>query len=200
MTIVLAVPLLISFTLWSCGGDDTLIKFGAAAYSVRAERVGGLATDREFAFYDGEEGSRVTCSVTGSGERKLLNLTLSAGSGAMRYGIEVVNASFDRNTGAVAATSCLFRVLEGANTFEGRCGSVSMPDATTPCMLRGVRETLDAGNNPQIEGEFLCNGIPNRAVPTDQRRVTARDAEGGASVPARFRVVFCDGLSRLLPE
>jgi hypothetical protein len=191
-SLALAAPLALS----SCGGDDTLIKLGEAFYAVRAEMVGGLSNDRNFQFEDGEAGSRVSCRVTGSGDTKLLNMTLSTGSGSSRFGLEIENAAFNPATGSVSLGSCLFRVFEGANTFEGPCGSVSMPDATTPCILRGVRETRDAGNNPQMEGEFLCLNIPNRGVPTDRRRVTAQDADGGASTPARFRVVFCDGLPR----
>lgn len=218
-----ALPFLIAVGLLSsvpgCGDPNAGALFADIQYATRCEEAtphcGGPMNRDVCGINNGDPcevgapEARVSCNVTESADGATRTLEFSASQGS-DFGITVSQATFNSAGGSAAGAGCTVRITDGANRYEGRCGS-SAPSASQPCQITAVRFYDDMGN-PTVEGAIFCEFMQNQSSPTLHLEVTqvgsgspAFSSAGNicdtyattppACNPGRFRIANCAGLT-----
>jgi hypothetical protein len=200
-----ALPFLIAVGLLSsvpgCGDPNAGALFADIQYATRCEMTLGCPgpVNRDVCGINngdpcegGAPEARVSCVVQESADgARTLDFSASQGSD---FTLTVSQATFSAAGGSAAGARCEVRVTEGANRYEGACGS-SPPSAAQPCQISAVRFYDDMGN-PTVEGAIFCEFLPNQSQPMLQIEVTqVGSGPGPAAMPGRFRIANCQGLT-----
>jgi hypothetical protein len=182
-----------------CGDPNAGALFAEFPYATRCEMTLGCPgpVDHDVCGFNlsdpcevGAAQAQLSCNVVESDASRVINFTAQQGGG---FSIRVSGAVVARAGGSAMGT-CEVRVVEGANTYEGICGS-SLPSEAQPCQISGVTFTDDAGN-PTVEGDIWCQHLPNRATPNLEIEVTrVGPSPEDRMTPAHFRFANCDGLT-----
>ena len=196
---LIAIGLLCSIP--GCGDPNAGALFGDIQYATRCENTLGCPgpVDRDVCGINngdpcmiGAPEARVSCTIQESadGSTRTVDFSASQGSG---FAITVSQAIVSSAGGSAAGAGCNVRVTEGANRYEGMCGS-SPPSEAQPCQISAVRFYDDMGN-PTVEGAIKCEFLPNQSQPMLQIELTqVGSGPGPASMPGRFRIANCQGL------
>jgi len=136
----------------------------------------------------------LSCSVVETADTRMVTFSASQGG---PFSLSVMQMIVPLAGGSAGGGSCNVRVVDGANTYTGVCGS-STPTALQPCQISNVRFYDDMGN-PTLEGDIFCQMLPNRTSPLLQLELHAKGSDAMATVsPGSFRLANCDGLN--VPE
>ncbi|MBN4049528.1 hypothetical protein JYT86_00560 [bacterium AH-315-N03] len=138
--------------------------------------VGGMAT--------------LSCTVAEAGASRTVTFSASQNMG---FSISVTEMIVPIAGGSAGGGSCSVRVVDGANTYVGVCGS-GTPTSAQPCQITGVRFYDDVGN-PTVEGDIFCLMLENSSNPLLEIELHAKGSDAMAVVsPGTFRIANCDGL------
>jgi hypothetical protein len=138
--------------------------------------------ERDVALLDGEEGWTVSCSISELSGRPAMTMT-AVYQGEQRdetHGIRIKGAHIEGDV----TDSCEVRVVEGANTYEGKCTS-DEPTEAAPCQVKFRKK------DNVVEGGVFCSKIPNTASLTSFRYLVE---PGSRDESAPVAVHNCVGL------
>ena len=170
--------------LLACEQQDPPPHFIDVAYQVRCIDCMPLTTDdptRDVLAIDAEDGYEVACSASGS--KPLVTFSVKhpdAKKGSDNFELRVIQASLASKD---PGSSCVVRVTEGDNTYEGKC-TADDPTADEPCQLSLKRD------GSSLTGKLLCKRIPNRGT-TELTRWVVKPHSMDA---LKFQVDGCEGL------
>jgi hypothetical protein len=161
---------------WGCSSDFTPTVYVGMSYQVRCVDCQPRALDdaaRSVKAVDAEAGFKLSCKADSTG-------------GTKRVSFSIVHDSATSEQSYTLSESdgpCSVRVVEGANTYEGACGTDD-PTEDRPCK---VGFEVKGG---VINGSLYCAKIASDASSSIARYVTTpltRD-------PAKFEIYGCEGL------
>ncbi len=176
--------------LASCGSPARKV-FARFNYML-TETGGAGGNPRMIEGYDGDNGMRISCSVSETAQRRVLSFSLDVP--ASQTGLSIAGAEFIRGTGALPAQptqGCSVTVREG-NSYSGVCGG-SEPTAQTACRINNVEFKIDPDNgSPVVVGRVFCSGLRGTTVlAKDLSSGTFADRTQGAA----FTIYDCPGLA-----
>lgn len=191
--------------LAGCGDPNAGRLFAEVHYRVRCEETFGCGSppDRLVCgftasdFCDGrglDQEAQLSCTVNQNEDNRTLTFTATQGSD---FSIRVSAAVIPRDGGVAMGPACEVTVVEGANTYSGRCGS-SVPSAEQPCQITNVAFFDDEGN-PTISGEIFCQHLENRSNPSLSIEVTAPLDGSPAFTSGTPPVGVCDSYAPNFP-
>ena len=130
-------------------------------------------------------GFKLTCAAsTQSGAKRVsFSIMHESATEEQRYTLAVSHAKLD---GEETDGPCSVRVVEGANTYEGPCGSDD-PSEDRPCK---VSVKVEKG---VLKGSLYCAKIPSDASSSIVRYVTAPISRDSRE-PAQFEIHGCQGI------
>lgn len=193
----------LSLLAGACNNTDPSRLYAEASWKMRcpsADELGpttGCAAgcsdgmDRWVANFTGEEGARVSCSVTETATQRFVSFEVMA-AGGQRISFE--NVGF--LTAGGSATGGRVHLYED-NDYVGAAGSAA-PSSAQPCQVTGVTFTLDEGD-PTVRGNVYCRMMRASANGSLCRGLSTPSALGSATTPAEFMVAGCTGLTIAAP-
>lgn len=188
--LVLSLSIALGGLAASCGDNGPAGVYMDIQWTIRCIAMGGCTSypTRDVLGFDGDNGTRLTCSVTESAA----NRTLTFSATAAGYGLSLRNATFARAGGTPAGTDCQVRVIDD-NTYTGACGGLP-PTETQPCQVNNVMFTRDAEGRSLITGNIYCQNISPEAAPSIDREVTGPGtAVADRTRPLLFNIYDCPG-------
>ncbi|MGF1466126.1 MAG: hypothetical protein ACFCGT_08320 [Sandaracinaceae bacterium] len=197
------VPFIVALalSLAACGGTGRT--FADMAWRVRClEQPGCDITtpipDRRVRSFNGDDGNTVICDVSESDGARLLNFTLSDGSGVLEvFGAQIQGDCSAESCGVTAGGACRVEVIEGPNRFVGDACTPGAPTESQPCSIRDVRFCIDSGGFTAVFGEMRCENMEEDSSPAIMRELTGPGdgaADRGSYLDIDLR--SCGGLSR----
>ena len=187
---VLALSIALGALAAGCGDSGPAGVYASIAWTIRCEMMDGCTAypTRDVQGFDGENGVRVSCSVTETESSRTLSFSAYAAS----YGIQMQNASFGRGGGTPAGTDCRITVQED-NTYVGACGG-SPPSEGQPCQVNNVQFTTDTEGRSLITGNIFCQGMSPSAAPSIDRELTRPGFDiPSLTAPLEFNLYDCAG-------
>ncbi len=151
-------------------GDDPLQPYADIRWKLRCQVMGGCTgyLARDILDYNGADNLRISCqSQARSGGAKEFFFSAYSGS---EYGVQLRNASYMGTSGPIGGSSCLGRVHEDGNDWEGACGAAP-PSAAIPCQVSDFRIDPMMG----VLGKIWCEGMARREDPSALRELTTPD-------------------------
>jgi len=177
--------LLLGIGVLSCSSDFTPTVYVGMSYQVRCIDCQPRALDdtaRNVKTVDEENGHQTACRVDSSSGTKRVTFSVEHDSSdeSKNYSVQISNGNV---TGDESDGPCQVTVVEGANTYQGACGT-DEPTADRPCQ---VSFNVDKG---VLKGNLYCADITNEATANVTRYIVAPLTRGAAS----FEVYGCPGL------
>ena len=180
----LGLSLLLSCGVLACTSDTAPVVYVGMSYQVRCLDCQPRAQDdaaRNIKAVDDEAGYKLSCAVdsmTGT-KRVTVDIVHESANSEQSYSLSVSNASLAEESDG----PCSVRVVEGANTYQGACGSAE-PNEDRPCQVsfevkRGV-----------LKGSLYCKEIASDASSSLTRYLVAPITRD----PATFEIYGCSGL------
>jgi len=195
-SLVLAV---LTLGMLGCGDPNAGALFADIQYGTDCDETRGCTPEpnRDICGINGGDpcaevgGTAVlSCTVTEADGVRTLTFSASQGTG---FSMSVRQAQIPVGGGSAGGGGCTVRVVDGANTFQGACGSAT-PSEAQPCQISNVRWYDDAGN-PTVEGNIFCQSLQNQANPSVRIEVHAKGSDATSVMsPGSFRLANCDGL------
>jgi hypothetical protein len=185
MRLTLGTSILLGLSLFGCKSESDPPVYLDAAYQLRCIDCQPRTADdpqREVKLLDGEEGWTITCSVSPVGGKPAVtfNASYRGERSSESYGLRVTRAPI----GGDPSDACLVRVVEGANTYEGKC-TADDPDDQRPCKVDFEQD----GNI--VEGRVYCDRIPNNVNLSSFRYLVD---PGSRDDSAKLQIHNCEGL------
>jgi hypothetical protein len=182
MSAVLGLGLVVS----ACSSDGPATVYIALSYQVRCLDCQPRTADdspHPIKNVDGEIGLSLDCEVRRLADARRVTFSANhqSSDNTQNYAIRVTNGSLD---GDESDGPCDVQIIEGANTYEGACGS-DEPTTDRPC--QATFEVKDG----VVRGGVFCNKLPNMSNLTSTRYLVA---PGTSTDPATFEVYGCSGL------
>lgn len=180
-------------SLVACNSPEPLPVFVDIDYQVGciAQRQGCSTTgpQHQVQAVDGEDGFTNYCFARNVSGATVVELSSEQGS-QQRFAIENAVLGDPNNVG----TGCKVVIVEGDNTYEGRCSTVAPAGPVSaasqmPCQLTDFRKTASGS----ITGKLLCIGLPVRNAATLFRDVV-KGGTFASPQPAEFLFDPCDGI------
>jgi len=176
--------LLLGFGVFGCTSDTTPTVYVGTAYQVRCIDCQPRAQDdavRSIKAVEGEAGHRLACRIDNESgtKRATFSVVHDSADEAKNYALELNDANLSEESDG----PCEVRVVDGANTYKGACGS-DEPTEDRPCQVSVRLE------GRVLKGNIYCAKIPSDATANITRYVVApltRD-------PAQFEIYGCSGL------
>ncbi|MGE0789145.1 MAG: hypothetical protein AB7S26_25960 [Sandaracinaceae bacterium] len=132
---------------------------------------------------------QITCDVEETSD----NRTITFVALGLGFSLRITSLVVPFAGGPGGGPNCRVRVQEGANLYEGACGS-SAPSEAQPCQIPNVSFRDDMGN-PTLEGSVRCEYLPNTAMPANHVELSTNGSGPMAQMtPAGFRLANCAGL------
>ena len=171
--------------IFACSSDTAPTVYVGMAYQVRCIDCQPRALDdaeRDVKAVDADAGFKLTCAAsTQSGAKRVsFSIVHESATEEQRYTLAVSHAKLD---GEETDGPCSVRVVEGANTYEGPCGSDD-PSEERPCK---VSFEVKGG---VLNGSLYCAKLPSDASSSIQRYVVAPLSRD----PAKFEIHGCQGI------
>jgi hypothetical protein len=184
---LLALSLVFAPVSLACATSDPAPVYVSINYQVRCIDCNPRAADdsaHTITALDGADGFDVACTTQQLAKGRLVTFSANLVDSAhpsKNYGIKILQADVEKSD---PGSSCRVQVVEGSNTYEGRCGSAA-PSADVPCQLNKLKVS-----NGVVTGKLLCDAIPNR----NDSSVTRYLVAPGSTDPISLEVHGCPDL------
>lgn len=177
--------LLLGIGVMSCSSDFTPTVYVGMAYQVRCLDCQPRALDdkaRDIKAVDGEDGHQLACRVDDSTGTKRVTFSVvhESTDETKNYTVQISNGNV---AGDESDGPCQVKVIEGANTYQGACGTDD-PSMDRPCQ---VSFNVDKG---VLKGTLYCANIQNEATANVTRYFVAPLLRSAAS----FEIYGCSGI------
>lgn len=171
--------------LFGCTSDTAPTVYVGMAYQVRCIDCQPRALDdaaRDVKAVDAEAGYKLTCAADKMSGTKRVSFSVEHAStnSDNSYSLSVSHANIE---GEESDGPCSVRVVEGANTYEGACGSDD-PTEDRPCKI-----SFDIKSGV-LNGSLYCAKIASDASASIVRYVAAPLSKD----PSKFEIHGCSGL------
>jgi hypothetical protein len=168
-----------------CSSETAPTVYVGMSYQVRCIDCQPRAVDdaaRSVKAVDSESGYKLTCKVDNDSGTKRVGFSIvhESANADQRYSLSVSHANLNDEE---SDGPCSVRVIEGANTYEGGCGSDD-PTEDRPCK---VSFEVKGG---VLHGSLFCSKIASDATAAIVRYVAAPLSRD----PSDFEIYGCTGL------
>jgi hypothetical protein len=184
----ICLPLLLGLGLAACTSDTTPSIYVSVAYQVRCldcQPAGPDDTAHDIKVVNGEDGYTLECSVQKVDNVRRVTFSVEHLEGDKSSGDHLFRVSSGNLDADESDLACEIKIVEGANTYEGRCSSDPPADSGGPCQAKFSVE------NGVIKGGVYCTAIPNTANLSTTRYLVAPATRTDL---ASFEIHGCSGL------